>query len=106
TSWTDPVLEEILAATAAIGFVVAYLREGFAATPPRAPAPEPSPGAESPTPLLQQVAALKTDERRIRHRLRKRDLAASERASLEAQMSEVGERLDALRRTREEEYAG
>jgi hypothetical protein len=105
SGWSNPELEEILAAIAAIGFVVALLRGGFAKEPPPAPAREPAGGADAPTPLLEEIAAIRTEERRVRHQLRKGGLAAGERTRLEGELEALRDRSDRLRRAREAEYA-
>jgi hypothetical protein len=104
-TWSDPVLEEILAAIAAIGFILAYFRGAFDRVPPAAPAPEPAPGADAPTPVLEELSELRTIERRLRHRLRQRGLGSSERERVEAELGDVERKVEALRRRREDEYA-
>jgi hypothetical protein len=103
-TWSDPVLEFALAAIAAVGFVLAYFRGAFDRIPPVAPTPEPSPGADAPTVILEELAELRTSERRLRHRLRQRGLGANERERIEAELGTVERKVEDLRRRREDDY--
>jgi hypothetical protein len=105
SGWTNPELEEILAAIAAVGFGVALLRGGFARVPPPSPRPEPAEGADAPTPMLEEIATLRTEERRVRHRLRRGGLGPEERSRLEGELDHLRRRAEELRRGREEQYA-
>jgi hypothetical protein len=101
--WGDPVLEGILAAIALAGFVVALLRGGLrhGTLPGRASAPEP----EGPPPehALAEAARLRAEGRRIRHRLRDRDIAPRRREELDRQLAATEAAVRALERRREAE---
>ncbi len=105
-SWSDPLLEAILAGITAIGLVVAFLRGGFAHDPPTGPATEPAPGADSPEPTLRELVRLQTEARRLRHRLRAGSLSASGRSETESRLEGVNREIEELRARREEAFRG
>jgi hypothetical protein len=104
-SWSDPLLEAILAAISAIALVVAVLRGGFSATVPSAPLPEPTPGEEDPMQLLSALEANRRQARRLRHTLRQLKADDPDRPRLEAELVETERRDQELRAHREAEYA-
>jgi hypothetical protein len=103
--WTDPLLEAILAAIAAVGLVVATLRGGFSRIPPMAPAPEPSPGEEDPMALLRALDDNQRHARRLQHALRQLKADDPQRGRLESELAETQRRAQELRTNREAEYA-
>ncbi|MHB8351302.1 MAG: hypothetical protein ACYDFT_01200 [Thermoplasmata archaeon] len=105
-TWSDPILEAILAALAVVGLAVALARGGFDRIAPSAPPPEPAPGADSPAPLLGELVRIRRDGRRIEHLMRQRDLPERDRQRLRAELGELRAREGELRRAREAEYAG
>ncbi len=105
-TWTDPLLETILAAIALVGLAVAWARGGFARDPPPAPPLEPAPGSGATAPLLEELALVRRDGRRIEHRLRRRGLPERERDRLGRELEALRSREAALRRRREGEFAG
>ncbi len=103
--WSDPLLEAVLAAIAAVALVVAVLRGAFAQTPPVGPASEPSPGEEDPMTLVRTLEATDREIRRLRHQLRTLPSGDPARTSLEAQLEQAQRRSQDLRAGREAQYA-
>ncbi len=103
--WTDPLLEAVLAAIAAVGFVVALLRGGFArAAPPPRPSEAPY-GETGAWEVSRELDRLAREERRIRHELRVRGNDAAEASRLREELARVEEERTELQRQREAEYA-
>jgi len=103
-SWSDPVLETILAAITVVGLTVAWLRGAFARIPP-APRPlEPLPGEEGGAETLERGEELVREERRLRHALRVAPDAAST-ARLEGDLGRVRAEARRLGAAREQQYA-
>jgi hypothetical protein len=105
-SWTDPVLEAVLAGLAVVGAFAAWGRGAFDREPPAAPALEAVPWSDPPRALNVELAGLRQEQRRIRTALRRRDLPAEERIRLESERSALEERSRELERRREGEIAG
>jgi Protein of unknown function (DUF1616) len=103
-SWSDPVLEAILAAIAALGFVAAWLRGAFARIAPTSRPLEPLGGEEGGAPALQRAEELLREERRLRHALRVAPDAAST-ARIQHDLGRVRAEARRLGTVREEEYA-
>jgi hypothetical protein len=104
-AWTDPTLEASLASIAAVAFVVAALRGGFARTAPAAPALDPEGGTEGPMEIVRELERLTREERRIAHRLRRVERSSGEATALQAELDRVRGQVDAVRARREAEYA-
>jgi hypothetical protein len=104
-AWGDPLLEAVLAAVAAVAFVVAWERGAFARTPPAPPAPEPADEAGT-WRLVEQLDELRREERRIRHRLRQAPAGSTEASRLRGELERVRAETSHLQTRREEEYAG
>ena len=104
--WSDPLLEALLSAIAAVGLVVAALRGAFSKVPPSAPAPEPSPGEEDPVALLRQLEEAQRQVRRLQHAIRQLKANDPDRTRLEVELGDAERRSQELRTNRETEYAG
>jgi Protein of unknown function (DUF1616) len=105
SSWSDPVLESILAAFCAVAFVAGFLRHAYAREPP-APSREGSePSSEGAWELMRELDTLGREERKLQHQLRitKSDPAA--KARIEGEIAAVQQQIATLRRNREAEYA-
>lgn len=105
-SWSDPLLEAILAAIAVVGAVLAWARGGFSRVPPPAPALEPAPGADSPEELLRDLARLQAESRRLRHALRRGGISENQAASVRGQLAETDRSIEELKSRREEAFRG
>ena len=102
-SWADPVLEGILAAITLVGVVVAYLRGGLAREPlPTLEAPA-APGDATLGAWLAEAARLRSEGRRLRHRLRAREVRDADREELRRRLEENEAAVAALERRRGEE---
>jgi hypothetical protein len=101
--WSSPVLEAVLVGVAAVAFVVAYLRGGFARDPPTPKPPEPSGGEEGAWELLRRLDELGRQERRLQHDLRVSPPAEAPR--LQAELDQVRAETAALQTQREAQYA-
>jgi len=104
-SWSDPVLEAVLAAVAVVALVVAVLRGAFARVPPVTRLTEADSGAEGAWELSRELERLSRDERRLEHALRASSRDSNERSRLTQELESVRAERDALRRRREEQYA-
>jgi hypothetical protein len=104
-SWSDPLLEALLATISVVAFVVAVLRGGFSRTPPATPAPEESPGEEDPMSLVQALEETQRHARRLQHAIRQLKPDDPERTRLEAELNDTQRRSQELRSHREAEYA-
>ena len=104
STWSDPVLEEVLAGVAVAALAVGFFRGAYAHTPPTAPRPEPAPGADDGWQLLERMHAIDQERRRIRHALRTHpshwEAAPRQRAVLE----QLDRDADEIRREREADY--
>ncbi|MCI4369300.1 MAG: DUF1616 domain-containing protein [Thermoplasmata archaeon] len=103
-SWSQPVLEGVLAGIAAVGFAIALVRGGFSKTAPSGPAPEASPGVEGAWELLRRLEGLYRQERRLRHEIRGIPAGSPRAAELSQQLEQVRSESDRLKRAREAEY--
>lgn len=105
-SWSDPLLEACLGATALIGFAVAAARGAFSRVPPTGPRqPEGPAGEEGAWEISRELDRLGRDERRLQHEIRVASGNAAETQRLTAELESVRAEKDTLRRKREEEYA-
>jgi hypothetical protein len=104
-AWSDPVLEVLLAAIAAVGFVAGALRGAYAREPPAAPPREPEPGGEGAWELARELDRLHREERSVRHRQRTLSEGGPDAGELDQQLKELARRIEALERRREDEYA-
>jgi uncharacterized membrane protein len=102
-AWSDPVLEAVLAAVAAMAFAAAFVRGSFARTPPSAMRPEEA-GEEGAWEVSRELERLGRDERRLEHALRVASRDAADKTRLTAELETVRAEREALRRRREEEY--
>jgi len=103
-TWTDPLLEIVLAAAAAVGFGVAALRGAFARVPPTAPPTEIAPGENDGWPILERLDAIDRERRRLRHQLR-HPPSTAEASRWRDLLTQLDAEADALQRRREAEYA-
>ncbi len=104
-SWTNPLLEIVLAAVTVVAAVVGLLNGAYRREPPRVPASELAPGEDRSWELLKTMNTLHRQERRLRHEIRTRKADDPGRARLEAELRSVENRGEELRRAREAEYA-
>jgi hypothetical protein len=102
--WSNPVLEAVLIAVAAVAFAVSFFRGAWSPTPPSAPVPSPSVGEEGAWELSRELERLGRDERRIQHALRTTPTDSAEAARLTAALEALRSERAALSRRREEEY--
>lgn len=104
-AWSDPVLEEALAAITVVAVVFGYFRGAYRRGPPvptRAVPPAPEEGAFE---LTRRLDRLNREERRIRHALRTGTKDEGERHRLAARLEELRAEGADLARQREAEYA-
>jgi len=104
-AWSNPVLEEALAAVGAVALAASFFRGAWSSTPPKAPAPSVSEGEEGAWELSRELERLGRDERRLQHALRTSAGSAADTARISAELESVRTEREALRRRREEEYA-
>jgi hypothetical protein len=103
-AWSDPVLEALLAAIAAVAFVGGWFRGAYARTPPRPMATEPM--EESGTwALVEELDGLRREERRVRHALRVATSGSAEETRLREELDRIRSETTRLQGSREEEYA-
>lgn len=103
-AWSNPVLEEILAAIALVAAIVAWRRGAYARTPPAAPTPEPGSKEVPGWPTIRTLEQLHREERRLRHALRAGgDAAASARTR--SRLEEVRAQIEEVRTDRGRELA-
>src|SRR5580700_1007302 len=69
-TWSDPDVLEALAVVTVVGFVAAFARGAFSATPPDGPKFPPEPGVDGAFETIRELDGLVAAERRLRHRLR------------------------------------
>jgi hypothetical protein len=103
--WSDPLLEAVLGAIAAVALVAAVLRGAFRRVPPSAPAPEPAPGEEGPLALARELEADRREVRRLRHALRTLKADDPQRIHLEEELHATERRAQERLAAREAEYA-
>jgi len=104
-SWSDPLLEAILAAIAAVAFAAGLLEGAYAATPPTRRVAVDGPGETGAWELTQQLDRLQLERLGLERELARTPSADREaRASLGARLATVGEQEAALRRRREADY--
>ena len=102
--WTDPVLEATLAGVAIVAGVAGWLRGAYRKQPPLTATP-PGDGEEGAWELTRELEAIIRAERRVQHALRVAEPRSTEASRLEAELSELRNRREELRREREAEYA-
>lgn len=103
-AWSDPLLEGVLAAVAAVAFLGSIFRGAWSREPPRAPAPT-GVSEEGAWELSRKLETLDRDERRLRHALRLAPASSTDAARLSAEIDSLRAQRDALRKQREDEYA-
>ena len=94
----------MLAGLAAVAFVAGWARGAYAKEPP-VPAPREPEEESPPWPLVQELDALRREERRVRHRLRQVSAGSPEAAQLRAELDRIEAEGLLMRARREEEYA-
>jgi hypothetical protein len=104
-SWSDPVLEAILAGVAAVAFAAGWMRGAYRRTPPPSRAVGDDLGEEGPWQLSRELDRLDREERRLRHRLRTAPVSATDRSELEGRLEEIREAREGLQSAREAAYA-
>ena len=104
-SWTDPVLEALLAAVAAVAFAAGVLRHAYSREAPAPGGDGPEPAGEGAWELLHELEALNREERRLRHELRVTKADPNTNARLASEIESVQQRITTLRQRREAEYA-
>ncbi|MFZ1022599.1 MAG: DUF1616 domain-containing protein [Thermoplasmata archaeon] len=104
-SWSDPVLESILAVVAAVALVAGILRHAYSKEAPLPGGDGPEPGGEGAWQLLRELEALQREERRLRHRLRVTPADSGAGTQLERELQSVQQQIATLSLEREAEYA-
>jgi hypothetical protein len=104
-SWSDPVLESILAVVAVVALVAGILRHAYSKQAPAPGGEGPDPGGEGAWELLRELDALQREERRLRHRLRVTPVDSGASAQVEHELLAVQQQIATLRQQRETEYA-
>ncbi|MFZ0892672.1 MAG: DUF1616 domain-containing protein [Thermoplasmata archaeon] len=104
-SWSDPVLEAILAVIAAVALAAGILRHAYSKEAPLPRDEGADPGGEGAWELLRELEDLQREERRLRHRLRVTKGDSGTSAQVENQLRDVQEQIATLRQHREAEYA-
>ena len=104
-SWSDPVLESILAVVAAVALVAGILRHAYSKEAPLPGGDGPEPGGEGAWELLRELEALQREERRLRHRLRVSETDSGASVQVEQDLQAVQQQIATLRQQRETEYA-
>ncbi|MGP8076089.1 MAG: DUF1616 domain-containing protein [Thermoplasmata archaeon] len=103
-TWSDPVLETVLAAVTVVALGVAFGRGAFAATPPAAPLVPVGEGEENAWELSRELEHLGRDERRLQHALRVASLSPADATRLRGELDSVRAERETIRQRREEEY--
>ena len=101
--WTDPLLEAVLAAVAAVGFVAGWARGAYRREPP--PSRPEEPDESGAWEVSRQLDRIAREERRIAHQLRVHGEDSAERGRLRADLDRLAAEKAALQRRREAEYA-
>ena len=104
-SWSDPVLETVLVAVAGVALVAGLLRRAYSPEAPTVGADSRDLGEEGAWELLRELEALNREERRLRHRMRVEKSDQGTNARLSDEMEAVHQRIAALQKDRESEYA-
>jgi uncharacterized membrane protein len=105
-AWSDPVLETVLGAVAAVGLAAGFLRGAYARIPPAArPAPTSELGAEGAWELTRELDRLHREDRTLERRSRAVATDGPQAAEIGRQRSELARRIEALEQDREAEYA-
>ncbi len=102
-SWSDPLLEAILAAIALVAFVAGLAQGAYARAPPTRGPLEEEPGTLGAWALSDRLDRLQRDRERLEGELR-RTPAPDAEAKLRASLLAVTEEEAALQRRREAEY--
>lgn len=103
-SWSDPVLEAILAGITGVGLVAAGLRGAFAREAPESRPLELLGGEEGGAEALERAEELAREERRLRHALRV-SREGPDAVRFRGELVRVRAEAERLGRAREEEYA-
>jgi uncharacterized membrane protein len=103
-SWSDPVLEAVLAGIAAVAFAVGVARGAYRREPPL-PANPTLEAEVDPLQLTRELDRLAREERRIRHQLRVGTLAPAEQERMEAQLGSILSERTELEARQEGSYA-
>lgn len=106
-AWSDPLLEALLAAIAAVAFVAGWARGAYARVAPPAPTGEPADarGEEHAWELTRQLDRLHREDRALARRADGLAADGPEAAELARERSEIARRIEALEVARENEYA-
>lgn len=103
-SWSDPVLEVVLAALTLLALAVGAVRGAFAREPPAAPLLDPSPGSDDGWALVVRLETLDRERRSAQHHLRRATGAEVDR--WRNVIAELDREAARLRTRREAEYRG
>lgn len=104
-SWSDPLLEAVLAAIALVAVVAGWLEGAYARTPPAAPYPEAEPGGDGAWETGVRLDRLQRDRLSLEGEIRRTPASDAEAtARLRSRLDRVAEEEEALRRRREAEY--
>jgi hypothetical protein len=99
--WTDPLLEEALAALAIGAAVVGLLTGAYAKVPPPARGPPPEPGGSGAWELSRELDRLRRERREVERERRHEPSRATE---LDRRLDRIRDEETALRARREAEY--
>ena len=104
-SWSDPLLEAVLAAITAVAFVAAAAQGAFRSVPPPTRPSAEEPGSEAPWELADALGRLQRERKGLERdlaRLGTADTALGER--LRGRLARIGEEEATLRERREADY--
>lgn len=104
SSWSDPVLEVVLAAITLLALAVGAARGAFARVPPTAPPLEPSPGSDDGWALIVRLETIDRERRRAEHQLRRASGPEGDR--WRGVIADLDREAATLRSRREAEYRG
>ena len=102
-SWSDPLLEAVLAGIALVAFVVGWLEGAYARTPPVRRARPEEPGSAGAWELSERLDRLQRERRELERELR-RPPAPEDAARLQVRLDELVAEDERLRRRREADY--
>ncbi len=103
-TWSDPLLEIVLAGISVLALGVGMVRGAYSQRPPPAPAPIDDPGTRDGWELVQRLEAIDRERRRLRHVLRRAGASPTEADRARSTIAQLDAEAAALRRDREAEY--
>ena len=103
-SWSNPVLEVVLAVITVAALLGGLVRGAYGGNPPPARELEPSPGSDDGWPIVERLHSLDRERRRVLHAMRTRPGSAEEATRQRAVLEQLDREAETLRRQREAEY--